>query len=227
MPYYKRKANARKYTRKPRRIIRRKPTNAITRAVRQSHRIKYFTEMVDLGLITLPGGSIGNGYSWEAYLNLLPSDSLTAYRAMFDEYTIIKMVYQFIPAIGQYNYGSAPAPPMVHYAVNRDGAAGTPSASISVLSEDYVKTVVADGQRKIVVSVNNPKPYLKQTSGDTGGTLAVQQPYNKWVWLDLNDDDSINTKHYGIRMWIDNPSATLTTPYRVLCRMTMAFKEQQ
>lgn len=221
MPYYKRKAAARKYTRKPKRMMRRKPFTGIARAVRQSHKLKYFTETVQLASLSMSGTS---GYKISLRLADLPN--YAQYQQLFDEYCIIKYTVSLVPTTGTYVYGSSPAPIQFAYAINRDPNSAVPLQISDILSEDNSRFTVIDGRRQIRVPINDPKPWIEQISGTTGGNVTINQPLKKWVWVDMGSPDSTNLRHYGLNCAWFNPGTTPVT-MAVFVKATVAFKEQQ
>lgn len=217
MPYYKRKAAARKMTKKPYRRYR-KPSG-ITKAVRQSHRIKYFTETTQLGDWTITNAGVYQQLSVKLsdFINNLQ------YKTLFDQFTFVKFTLRLIPRTGTNVYGTSPGNALLSYNINRDGQVGPPSSNLDVVQSDYSRSLMLDGRRIITIQCPNPKPYLEQNDNNNVA-VVVSQPLKKWVWLDTTN--GCDTAFHGIMIAIETPSNTPVGVYTPMITATLAFKEQ-
>lgn len=189
-----------------------------------AHRVKYFTDNTVLTTnLNVPVGGVGG--KWASELSYSPQ--YISYQNLFDQFTIVKFSVKLIPLTGQYQFGSSPAVPILFYAINRDGASDAPITLNTIMGEDNAKSVPLNGTRMLKIAVNDPKPYLAQTSPDQSNeAIQVSQPLKKWVWIDTKQ--GVTLPFYGINYWITNSSgAAINNTYQILFQTTYAFKEQQ
>ena len=113
---------------------RKQPTNAITRAVRKSHQIKYFTEFFQASSIaTVPALPTTAG-SFNVALASLPN--FTQYLNLFDQFCIINFEVHLLQKMGAMNNNVGGLPLTFASAINRDGKSAllTPVSLPTVLS---------------------------------------------------------------------------------------------
>ena len=210
----KKKAYARK-----RRYYRRKPKSGVAKAVRQSHRIKYFTETMQLNDWTITNAGIYQDFA----VSLNQFINSTHYLQLFDTFTVVKFSLKLIPRTGTNVYGTSPGNALMVYDINRDGQVGAPSSTLNILQNDRAKSLMLDGRRIINIRCPNPKPYLTQTD-NTNTAVVVQSPLKKWVWLDTANGQ--DTKFFGIQIAIETASNTPVGVYTPMITATFAFKDQ-
>lgn len=208
------------YNRKSKsRYYRRKPKSGVARAVSNSHKIKYFTETMQLNDWTITNSGIYESFA----VTLNQFVNSTQYQMLFDNFTIVKFSLKLIPRTGTNVYGTSPGNALMAYDINRDGQVGAPSSTLNILQNDRAKSLMLDGRRIINIRCPNPKPYLTQTD-NTNTAVVVQQPLKQWVWLDtVNGGD---TKFHGIQIAIETPSSTPVGVYTPMITATFAFKDQ-
>lgn len=196
--------------------------SGVSRAIRTSHKIKYFTEMVDLGGMAFNVG--GNGGKLTFQLNQL--NNFNSYVNLFDQFCVLRTDYIMLPTLGQYTLGTSPPPVRFVYALNRDPLSPVPSNEGQILSEDDCRIAVLSGKSKLKIRVKNPQPWNLQTSGDTNTVIGVHQPTKRWQWLSMNDAATV-TGWYGVNYFATNPDVAASLPCQLYARITIAFKEQQ
>lgn len=206
------------YARK-RRYYRRKPKTAVGRAISNSHKIKYFTETMQLTDWTITNAGVYQSFA----VNLNQFINSVQYENLFDQFTVVKFSLKLIPRMGSATFGTSPAPALMAYCLNRDGQVGPPSSTYNIIQNDRAKTLMLDGRRIINIHCSNPKPYLVQND-NTGTAVLVQQPLRKWTWLDVvNGKD---TNFHGIQIAIETASSTPAGVYTPMITATFAFKDQ-
>lgn len=209
------------------RVYRRRPvTSAITKAIRKSHQIKYFTEFFQASDIAISSAWLGGNFN--VALSSLPNHS--QYINLFDQFTIINFEVHLLQKMGAMNNNVGGLPLTLLTAINRDGhSALTPASTVPmIMGEDNCRVQNLLGNRsKIVIKVKNPKPYLLQYQGDStlSNAIAVNQPLKRWQWLDVTQGQTCG--FYGVNYVIDNPSLLDMPVFDVYYKVTIACKEQQ
>lgn len=216
LKYAKRKAMGRKYR------YRKYAKTGLSRALRNSHTVKYFTEMVDLGTMNFVSGAAGGKLS--VRLSNLPN--FTAYSGLFEQFSIIRSDFVLLPVLGQYVIGSSPPPVRFVYAINRDPLSLIPTTEADVLSEDNSRITVLSGKSKLKIRVKNPCPFNTQISGTTGTAIGVHQPTKRWQWLSMTSPGTL-TDWMGVNYFYTNPDQQTQASMQLYARVTVAFKEQQ
>lgn len=192
------------------------------------HGPKYFTEMINVGVLSAGSSPGGIGGTVTAKLNDLPN--IAQYRALFDVGTIVGYQAIIMPEYNTFQMGLPGAirsVPRITYAVNRDAFnTGTPNTELEVLSEDNSKTKLLS--KKIVIRVQGPQPALTQgVVGTVAGAVAIQNSGRKF--LNIQDSDALNVAFSGVQYWIqqDNGFGAPDVPVaRLYLRVMVCMKEQ-
>ena len=162
-------------------------------------------------------------------LSMASIPQIAQYKALYNEFKILKIRYQFIPWFNSDEKnqfyqnigagGTVETVPMLAYCVQRDAGSVAPATELQVLQQNGCR-IVPFSTKSVSVTVTKPQPEIAVSSTTGGGLVNMEST----TWLDINT--GLNVAHYGLQTYVTS-AGTAACPFsvgRVYAHITFALR---
>lgn len=203
-----------------RRYVRRKRATRyvrITRLARSPQKIHYH---VLQGTSPIYNVTFGQGHCWNWQCNIAPN--VAEFSALYDQYRVISLTHTYFPIYNSADMSGATTKALFPIAWYIDYDDATPPTSMTQMLERQDLKYTRDGK---TIKIGPYVPRVNTAAYPNPAAFIASPVSIKPPWLDCT---SMDVKHYGVKVWLDDNGTPNGTQCGVLLtRAVVAFKGAQ